>query len=192
MGCFQQLLPPVASFTTVPPQFCVATFFTEIYYPFEMGFLFLQVILWYKHYCDRSWDKACSWCLRAHGLLDVHCKAEQSGLGCALVGYCWIPTAVGLYKNYSARKHLQKLSRPTQIHTLTAVLPTCSWNPPATGILRGPTTSFPVLFCPLRQVWVFFTFSKSPCSYFLLHLRHIHFCLFYHGKENIFPLCSSS
>lgn len=150
MGCFQQLPQPVASITTMPSQFCVATFFTKIYYPFEMGFWW--VFSSYKYCRGSSCDKACPWCLRAHGPLDVHRSAEQSGLGCASVGCWWIPWAAGL-QGYSARKHLQKSSRPTLIHILTAVLPTGSWNPLVTGILQVPTKSFPVHCCPLRQVW---------------------------------------
>lgn len=123
MGCFQQLPRPSASITTMPSQFCVVTFFTEIYFPFEIGFLFLQVILWYKYFCDHSCDKAYSWCFRAHGPLDR--RAELSGFSSALVSFWWIPRAAGL-QNYSARGHRQKTSRPTTIHILTAVLPACS------------------------------------------------------------------
>lgn len=99
-----------------------------------MGFLFSVVILW--DCCDNSCDKG-FWCLRAHGLLEVHPRAEQSGLDCALVG-CWqIPRALGLQR-YRARKHLQKSSRPTLVHIFTAILPT--WNPAAGEVLHMPNT----------------------------------------------------
>lgn len=128
----------------MPSEFCTVTFVTEIESLSEMGFLFSLVILWDRYCCDSSCNKG-FWCLRAHGLLYVHHRAEQSGFGCALVG-CWqIPRAVEL-QSYRIRNLLQKSSRPTTVHIFTAVLPTWSWNPAARGILLLPnTTEFWVL-----------------------------------------------
>lgn len=103
----------------MPSEFCAATSVTEIESPFEIAFLSSLVILWDRYCCDSSCNKG-FWCLRAHGLLEMHHRAEQSGLGCALLG-CWqIPRAAGLqsYRPESISRNHPDQPQPTSSQLL--------------------------------------------------------------------------
>lgn len=150
----------------MPSKFGAATFVSEIEPPFKMGFLFSLVILWDRYYGDSSCGKG-FWCLRAHGLLDVPHRVEQSGPGCALAG-CWkIPRAAGL-QTYRARNHLQKSSRPTSVHIFTAVLQTGSWNPAARGILQVRNTLDFWVQPSTELIYKSSSLNKTPASLILL------------------------